>query len=333
MKFLNYVKTLFIPRLMGKRKNINVFISFLILLLISYLIAIPYIQAFKKNAYDVFCDSSSYTFNIFDSEKSSEIEFSGEEKETLGDRYIYSSVSDLKNIGFKIKNSQVIIPSNIDSIENLEYNKKEYLLKREVFEYDNSGNRTGESQIYYIHIVFDMYENSSSSFYDVKKKFDTLYTEDEFNHYLLVFYSSCFKYRNKYMIDHNKTSYSMDYNDVEIDFSEMTDLDYITHKITNVLIPEMRMQYTFNTFIYAVLGPIFIALLAFVFTRNKHILISYKHYYNVAAICSIPVSIIFFILEWIPFFIKIGILELYIVFLAIYYFTVITVINRNIEIE
>ena len=333
MKFWNYIKTLFIPRLMGKRKNINIFISFLILVLISYLIAIPYVSTFKKNAYQTFRDSASYSFNVMDSEQSQELAFTDEEKANFGDKYIYLTEAELKNIGFQEKNSQVIIPSNVNSIKELPYNQKEYLLKREVFEVNAKGERTGKSSIFYIHITFDMFENNETSTYDVKKKFDTLYTEDEFNHFLLVFYRSGFAYRNKYMIDNNRKSYIFNFGSVDMDFSEMENMDYITHKLTEVLIPEMKMQYTFNTFIYAVLGPIIVALLAFIFIRNKNTLITYKHYYNIAALTSIPISIVFFTLEWIPFFIRIGIMELYIVFFAIYYFFVVNIINKNVEIE
>lgn len=333
MKFLNYVKTLFVPRLMGKRKNINPLISILILILISYLIAIPYISTFKRNAYGTFRDSLSYSFNVIDNEQSQEVPFTEEEKNALGDRYVYITENEVKSLGFKEKNNQVIIPSEIKSINDLPYNQKEYLLKREVFEFDNKGERTGKSEIYYIHLVFDMVDLKETIKYDIKKKFDTLYTEDDFNHYLLVFYRSGFTYRNKYMIDKNQRSYIFNYGSVQMDFSEMTSLDYITHKLTEILIPEMKTQYTFNTFIYAVLGPVFVALLALVFIRNKQCLFKYKHYFNIAALSSIPVSILFFILEWIPFFIRIGIMELYIIIFAIYYFTVISLINKNSAIE
>lgn len=333
MKFLNYIKTLFIPGLMSKRKNINVLVSFLIMLLISYLIAIPYISTFKKNAYGTFRDSPAYTFNVLDNEQSQEVAFTEEEKTLLGDRYIYISENELKNIGFKEKNNQVIIPSEVQSIKELPYNQKEYLLKREVFKVDNAGNRTGESDIYYIHIAFDMFESNETYNFDIRKKFDSLYTEDTFNHYLLVFYRSGFAYRNKYMIDNNRKSYAFDYSDIAMDFSEMDSLDYITKNLSIMLIPQMRMQFTFNTFIYAVLAPIFFALLAYIFIRNKHSLITYKHYYNIAALASIPVSIIFFILEWIPLFIQLGILEFYVVIFAIYYFSVLSIINRRVEID
>lgn len=318
---------------MSKRKNINVFVSFLIMLLVSYLIAVPYMSTFKKNAYGTFRDSASYTFNVLDSERSQEVAFSKEEKITLGDRYIYITENELKNIGFKEKNNQVIIPSEVSSIKDLPFNQKEYLLKREVFEVDNSGDRTGESTIYYIHIAFDMFESTETYNFDIRKKFDSLYTEDTFNHYLLVFYRSGFAYRNQYMIDNEMNSYAFDYNDVEMDFSEMESLDYITKKLSLMLIPQMCMQFTFNTFIYAVLAPIFFALLAFVFIRNKHSLIRFKHYYNMAALASIPVAVVFFILEWIPLFIQIGILEMYVVVFAIYYFTVLSIANRRIEID
>ena len=51
MKFVNYIESLFNPKKMPLRRNMNMFVSFLILILASYLVALPYMSVFEKNAY------------------------------------------------------------------------------------------------------------------------------------------------------------------------------------------------------------------------------------------------------------------------------------------
>ena len=131
------------------------------------------------------------------------------------------------------------------------------------------------------------------------------------------------------MIDNNRQSYGLSYNDVEIDFKQMNDISYLTKNITEMLIPETKTAYTFNSFLYCVLAPMIMALIAYIFFRKNAVLTTYKHYYNIATLASIPVLVLFFILEWNSFMIRIGIMELYWVALAIYYMVVLKFVNRT----
>lgn len=342
MSFLKYLSTLVVPSKMGKRKNINIFVSIAILLIVSYLISLPYIVKFEENSYDVFKDSNMYSFNIFDHETSREVPFLTDEINEFSSRYTLITERELKNIDFKVKKGKYVLPDSANDLNEVEYNYKnetdkkvEYLLKREVFYFDSVGTKLDQTDIYYIHIVFDLFDKLEEDRYEVKKKFDTLYTEDEFNHYLLVFYYDGVLFRNKQTIDSNMKTYQnlFEYGSVSIDFSNIDNLDYLTHKITKVIEPYMKTQYTYNGFIYAVLAPILISLLAHIFVKNKRILFKYKHYFNVASVCSIPVSILFFIIEWFDFFIRIGIMEFYWVFFSIFYVITISLINKNEVIE
>ena len=56
MKFLNYLSSLVVPTKMAERKNINVIVSFILLILFSFIIAVPYMVTFEKMAYEVYCD-------------------------------------------------------------------------------------------------------------------------------------------------------------------------------------------------------------------------------------------------------------------------------------
>lgn len=334
MKFLNYIASLVVPSKMGLRRNINVVVSFLLLILCSYILAVPYMVTFEKMAYEVYCDYESYNFRIFDDKYSKEIEFTEEEIIEMGPLYSLTTFDELKKIDFGIKGGQVILPENIKDLKDIEYNGKEYVLKREVYYYDQDGTKKDEVDTYYIHIVFDIFENSKDATYAYREDFDKKLDFTNENHFLLAFYIDGFIYRNEFMIDNNRQSFGLNYNDVQMDFKNMTEFSYITKSLTEMLIPETKTAYTYNSFIYCVIAPMIFAFVAYILFKKDNVMNRYKHFYNIAALSSIPVIILFFILEWNDFMIRIGIMELYWVFFAIYYFVVLKCIsktNRRIE--
>ena len=329
MKFLNYLTTLVVPSKMGARRNINVVISFILLILCSYILAVPYMVTFEKMAYEVYCDYESYNFRIFDDKYSKEIAFTEEEINKMSTIYELTTVNELKNIEFGVKGGQVIIPNDVKDLKEIEYNGKQYVLKREVYYFDADGTKKDKVDTYYIHIVFDIFENSKDATYAYRDDFDKKLDFTNENHFLIAFYIDGFIYRNEFMIDNNRQSYGLSYNDVELNFKDMNEFSYLTKSLTNMLIPETKTAYTFNSFLYCVLAPMIMAFIAYVLFKKDTVLTRYKHYYNIAALSSIPVIILFFILEWSEFMIRIGIMELYWVFLAIYYFVVIKAINKS----
>ena len=136
MKIVKFVESLFNPIKMPLRKNLNMFVSFIILIIASYIIAIPYMSVFEKNAYETYCVSSSYNFRVFDEETSKEVAFTEEEKDKLGNKYVYATVEDLKKLNFVIEGKGVKLPNEANSLEDIEFNHKEYVLKREVYYFD-----------------------------------------------------------------------------------------------------------------------------------------------------------------------------------------------------
>ena len=70
------------------------------------------------------------------------------------------------------------------------------------------------------------------------------------DHFLFVFYIDGFLYRNEFMIDNNRQSYGLEYNKAILDFKEMNDLSYLVKGITEMLIPETKTAYSFNSFLY-----------------------------------------------------------------------------------
>lgn len=333
MRILNYIGTLFVPSKMGFRKNINVFISLLILFLSSYIIAIPYMHVFEENAYAVYSEVESYNFRVMDNDVTDEVAFTEDEKKKLGDSYEYITFKELQEIDFIIENGVYKVPEDNKELKDIPFNHKIYLLKRNVYYYDADGTKLDKQDVYYIHIVFDIYTELKDSSYSIKNDFDKKLDLSSENHFLLLFNIDGFTYRNEYMVDNNVTSYAFAYGKEKIDFNEMSELNYIPHKLTNILIPETKLQYTFNSFMYTVIAPAVLALLAMVFMKRKNVLVTYKHYFNVAALASIPVTVLFFIIEWNEKLISIGIMELYWIVLAIYYFVTLYLIDRRSKIE
>lgn len=329
MKFLNYIASLFVPTKMVQRKNINVLVSFAILLLSSLVIAIPYISKFKEIPYDVYCDYASYDFRVMDEEYSKEIPFTTEEINKFGDKYILTTVDELNDINFVVKGGEVVLPDGVNTYKDLEYNDKEYILKREVYNYDSEGTKLDQVDIYYIHIVFDIFKDIKEGDYKYRDDFDKTFNTNDENHYLIAFFVDGLIYRNEYMISKNIQSYGYNFKKVDIDFSEMNTLDYITNKMALILVPYTIQAYTFNGFLYTVFAGFVLAFAGYVIIRNKNNLNKYKHYFNVAALSSIPITLLFFILEWNNFFISIGIMDLYWCVFAIYYFVVLFIINKT----
>lgn len=329
MKFLRYVASLFVPSKMGLRRNINIFVSIAILLIASLLIAIPYMSKFEKMAYEVYCDYQSYNFRVLDSECSKEIAFDEDEQNKFGSNYNLITFEQLKSIDFSVKGGKIVMPENAKTYKDIEYNGKEYLLKREVYNYDSDGTKLDEIDIYYIHIVFDIFDELEDKTYIYSDSFDKKLNLADENHFLIVFYIDGFAYRNEYMVDKNRVSYGFSYNDVKLSFAEMEEMDYITRKLSDMLIPETKTQYTYNSFIYAVVAPFIIALGFYAIIRRKTVLVKFKHYFNIIALCTIPIMLIFFALEWSDLAIRLGIIDIYWPTLTIYYFIVVRIINKN----
>ena len=333
MKFLKYVESLFVPSKMGQRKNISVFVTILILILASYLIAIPYMTTFQKRAYEVYRDAPSYNFNVLDKEKSEEAAWTDEEKAKDNFKDKCATYDDIKALNFKVEGGTFIIPNGIESLKNVPYNGKEFLLKRNVFKYDKDGTKLDETDTYYVHIVFDLFDNLDDAHYTIDDDFDKKFNHTDEKHFLYVFYYDGIAYRNEYMIDKNQRSFGYAYSKVGMNFEEMDNIEYLARKVSDILVPQTKTLYTFNGFIYTVICPIILCLVAMVFIRKKNVLTSFKHYFNIAGLCTIPVSIIFFALEWIPFMIRIGLMELYWLIFGIYYFVVLSIINKTERIE
>ena len=329
MKIVRYIASLFVPTLMGLRRNINVIISVVILFLASSLIAIPYMEKFEGLAYETYCEYESYNFRVMDPEKSKEIDFTEEEIARFEKDYVLTNINGLKNIDFAVQGGEIVVPSDAKTYDEIEYNGKEYLLKREVYNYDSDGTKLDEVDVYYIHIVFDIFKDLKDQKYSYKEQFDKKLNLTEENHFLIVFYIDGFSYRNEFMVDNNRVSYGFEYGEVEMAFNEIEQDHYITAKISEMLIPNTKSQYTYNSFIYAVIAPAIIALAFFALIRRKTVLVKYKHYFNIVALCSIPISLIFFGLEWNDMMIRFGIIDLYWPVLAIYYFICIRIINKR----
>ena len=183
---------------------------------------------------------------------------------------VLTTVDELNDIDFVVKGKKFVLPDGVSDLKDVSFNKKEYLLKRTVYYFDNEGTKLDKTDIFYIHIVFDLYDDIADHYYVVNDKFDKKLGEE--NHYLFVFYTEGFCYRNEYMVDNDLISYAFEYKEQDIDFKEMQELDYVTKKVTDLLIPESKTQYSFNGFVYTVIVPLIAAAFGLLLARRKVVL-------------------------------------------------------------
>ncbi len=335
MKVLDFIAAIFVPGKMSRFKNMIVIIPLFILLLGSYIIALPYSVSLSKKRYEILDSAPNYHLDIFNYVVDKDDEnnlFTEEELLKYNDenkQLIYES--DLKSFTFKTLAGNYIPNEN----ETFEIGK-EYILKSIVPKKDEEGIII-ENHNYYIHLVFDIFDpnNNEEVSFDIPEKFDKLPSDEdgEFRHFLVVFYSDGFAYRSAYDVENHLRSFFMEYKKVNIDFSELNDATYISHKIADMLVPVVKLNYTFYSFIYVILIPLVVSLLLWLILRKGNSLITFKNYFNIAGLVAIPLIIIFFSISWIPIFLRKGIMEYFPVAFLIYYIICVGYINKRSSIE
>lgn len=322
MKVLEYIQSLIVPTHMYKRRKINILISLLIMILGIFALSTPIASHLSKMRYETL--GEAYDFKVFEYADPEDL-LSNPVTDEERSKYNILSFDELKALGVSISAHGI---NNDDKIEA----GKEYVLKANIPVYDNEGSITSYTS-YFIHIVFDYGEDTN--IYDIEEKFDKLPKEnDEFNHFLLVFYEHGFIYRSKYEIN-NKLSPSMIlYNSgIEIEFSLLEKASDISYPIIDMMIPMLRYQYQLRAALYVILFPTIMSLLFSVVLKNTGIIRGFKEYFNLAAVSSIPLLLFCMIAS----FINVGMANLifqnYSFIYIIYYFIVVVITNKKPRVE
>lgn len=313
MKFFDYLTTLFLPARMGKRKNMSVVISLLILLLAGIVIMIPYIVTLKKDPYKAVLGNKNFEFQVFDASDSS---FNKEEKDTfkLIDKEIKlcDSFRDLlngKEMLFEVKDKRIVNDEDI--------NHKWYVLKR----------KDKDDNICYLHILFDIFTEENASEADslpkIKKFNELVRLHPEENHYLLCFYSD--SYLHKTIHDAKRMgipdSYTRDFK-----FDNLKDFGKV---MAEMFIPNIIQQYTYIGFQYATFFSLLFVLLGYLFKQTKKNLVTFKHFLSIGALVTLNLAVLSFCFGWIKYFLWHNAIMFYPLVFIVYYFVCLYVVERK----
>lgn len=285
MRFLKFLRKIIIPKYMPELFKMPIIISLLVFLIASYVIAIPQSRYVSKNRYKILDEKNSYNFKFF---------------ESLNEDIIDS----LKELNINVVNTY--LGYNSDVIVDGE---------PMVFDY------TKDNVNIHFYVVCDLYDDlgTDTPNYNIEERFVPLKNTNTDEYYLLVFYQSSLYFRTP------ELGINFGYlKDINIKFSDMKDGSYLSHKLMDFYILQIKYTYTFYTFIECLVLPMLIALISFIAYKNKGNYKSYKDYVNLAGLISIPLMLIIFILSWfLP-----NLMSYYIFIFSIYYLIDVIYLNK-----
>ena len=319
MKVLLFIQSLFVPGYMVRRKNMNVFISFLLLIAFSVVVALPMINYFSKDRYTIMESSLNLkAFNYVIDENSTVGMITDEERATYNMVYY----SDIKKLGIMANKKGLAYQDEL-------VNGQEYVLKSYIPILDEEGTITNY-ETYYIHIVVDDYDINSdeSATYDITNNFLKLKREPDnsFHHLLIAFYSSgaYFAYS-----DEATQLVTLTYGDNEIYLSEGEDATYLSHNIIDLLYRVYQYKATLRSFIFVFALPIlFTIVFSWIFGRFGA-LKGFREYLAVGTIVCMNCTIVGTILSFINMQLCNYVFNYFSFAFIAYYLVTIMIINRR----
>jgi len=294
MFIINFLKSLIIPKDMKKYKGMNVFISIGIFILISYFLALPYSQYISKHRYEIVDKQNSYGLNIFKNLQSEDI-------------------LTLKKTGFKV--------------EKLSISWSDDIKFGEAYTFDLIDEEGQQSEIFVVFDLYDLSDVTQEKPFDIQTGFYDVATDENIDYYLLVFYSDSILYRSPEQTTKQPLYYL---RDVSIDFANLDETSYLTHRIMDLYMSDIKTELTFNTFISSVLLTFLIILILWLFFRIMGSIYTFKEFYNIGAMASIVPLIFTVILSYI--FPKELFFTYYSSIFGVYYLLMIIIINKNTKI-
>lgn len=153
-------------------------------------------------------------------------------------------------------------------------------------------------QAIHLYVVFDMFDvldPEATPNYHIDNEFTSLPPLTGIDRYLIVFYQNQVLYRTP------KATYTelMYTNTEDFDFRFIDDGGLISYRMIDMLLPKIRQEITFYTFIATVIYPFLIVLVVWLLFKSSASTFSLKDFYNIAAIASIVPLIVIFSLSWI----------------------------------
>ena len=323
MKFLEFLQSLIVPAHMYKRRGLNIFISIAILLICTYLIAMPSFLHLKNSRYERFRDDFYFKAIEYTQDEYVNIRPVTDEERA---KYNIISADELLDLGVEIEKSGYYIHEG----SQIEIGK-EYVIKSVVPVYDDEGS-ISDYDVYYLHIVFDEVDDKK---YDIEESFRKLPNDEDkvFRHFLVVFYENRFVFQSAFNIQ-GKITEIVYTRKTYINLSEhRTNINDFCNSLIYCMIPTYRISYVVNAFLYVALFPSIIAFVFSLIMGSSANLRGFKEYFNVMAVSSIHLCIGIFIVSLISVPVCNVFYKFYSIIFSIYYFVIVVYTNKRTRLE
>jgi hypothetical protein len=322
MKFPNLIKSFTVPHWMIKYKSMSIIISICIFVISSFLFTLPPSQNDKINEQDIL---NNYNYDVL--------------AQLPNIPLINNVIKDLVDKECSVSGGKELKCTLMDEIDNYETD----------FSFVHEGITKN------VHFVIDLFDieqvylevEGVKVYYDADEKFTIEkypYQTNEEN-YLIILYSDALYFQAhpdgiedlnlthngiKITSDTKKIFYQNNIGDFafSIDNPESNGYllgEYILEQLIIGNKNTIKLQFFTYSFIIGVCFTAITVLILWVFFYREGKFKRFQEYYNIAAIASIPVTLIFFILLW--FLPKL--LDIYIFAFSLYYLIVLSVINSD----
>lgn len=327
---LNFLKSLIFPTRMTKYRYMTVFISILIFVLSSSILAFPTKKVYEREKYNwIEKENALYLQSLTHADANDLVD-------------LYASI---KADGYKVEyNGSMygITTAEREGVTKLENNELVYHYAYPVATYINEKGR--KVNVHFIVDLFDritdvnLTEKDKTKFnvklFDTDAKYQATNEED---HIMIVLFSDALFYRVNAKEKNEKTGELLDVRQYSKSFwnnkfSFSTESFTSDPKATGMYLARLVMDgyslsmtefNAFLTFIFCVVYPLIIVLLFWLMFKRNGRLKTFKEYYNIAAISAvIPVVVMFVLLWFLP-----GIAQYFIFVFAAFYLYQIMKIN------
>lgn len=280
---MNFIKSLFFPTRMNRHRYMSSLIAILIFLIGSFLLTFPSTVRLNKEKYNLIDD--------FGLDFLSEIP-NNEEGQKL---------FNLKQYNCKVEDGELVCQTDVPQAEPVIVSYQATIPQKKGEDLVVTRN---------IYFVFDFYDykNQASTQYNISEQFDTVERGENIHNYLVVFYKQGILTRVQPQLDKKgevipTVDPIIPYTLIGFNMSEFKETPneagvYLAQRIMDGIIPTFKEYLLMNTLMLVFLMSLIIVTIVWLISRKNGRLKTFKEYYNIASICSIPIFLAFFILYW-----------------------------------
>lgn len=280
---MEFIKSIFLPSKMNRHRYNNAFVSVLIFFISAFILTIPAsirIEKEKNDLVDAF--GISFLTDIPDTENTKAIMKLTEYGCSVTDGVLTCKNEDL----IPQANDEEIVISYVVNVP--QKNGQELEVTRNVY------------------FVFDFFSGEPQ--YNIDERFDNLPREENTVNYLVLFQKDLILRRMQPPLDENgnplivlnrmvKFSYH-GFSTNELGNTPAEAGDYLGRVFLNAYVPEFKNEQMINAIFVLIPMSLLIVTIVWLLSRSHGRLKSFKEYYNIASICMLPITIVFFMAFW-----------------------------------